>query len=320
MPARYFRESASAGAIRRSAQTRRGDVGIAEVAGRQHGVVSRSQLGRLGLSEDAINRRLRLGRLHRVHLGVYAVGHKVISQEGWWMAGVLACGHESVLSHRSAAALWGIRSSAGEVVHVTLRRKSRTSRIIRRHFALLPEDEVTVHEGIPTTTVPRTVLDFAATTSIDDVEVAIRQVEFLRLYDPLSLLDLIERYPGRRGTAGVRVALTRIEALPAGRVRSPLETKFLPFLRRHRLPRPRLNDWIMVGEKRFQVDCHWVDTGEIVELDSWQAHGTRSGFREDRARDRALRAAGYGVTRISWSQLDDEPEAIASDLRRLLAG
>jgi very-short-patch-repair endonuclease len=234
------------------------------------------------------------------------------------MAGVLACGHESVLSHRSAAGLWGIRSSAGEVVHVTLRRKSRSSRLIRRHFALLPKDEVTVHEGIPVTTVPRTVLDLASTSSVDEVEVAVRQIEFLRLYDRLSLPDLIGRYRGRRGVAGLRLALDRIEALPVGRVRSPLEAKFLPFLRRHRLPRPRLNDWITVGERRFQVDCHWAGAGQIVELDGWQAHGTRTAHREDRARDRVLRVAGYAVTRITWAQLDDEPEAIAADLRRLL--
>jgi len=201
---------------------------------------------------------------------------------------------------------------------VAIPRKSTSTRLVRRHHVDLPSDEVTRHEGIPVTTVPRTVFDFASTSPVDDVEVAIRQVEFLRLYDELSLPDLLERYPGRRGTARVRAALVRIEALPGGRVRSPLETKFLPFLRRHRLPRPRLNDWIAVGDKRFQVDCHWAGIGEIVELDSWQAHGTRSRFRDDRARDRTLRVAGYGVTRMSWSQLDDEPEAIASDLRRLL--
>ena len=97
------------------------------------------------------------------------------------------------------------------------------------------------------------------------------------------------------------------------------EERFLPFLRRYGLPRPRLNDWIVVGEKRFQVDCHWAGTGQVVELDSWEAHGTRSAFREDRARDRILRAAGYDVTRISWAQLDDEPEAVAADLRKLLS-
>jgi very-short-patch-repair endonuclease len=318
MSAEHLRESAPAGDMRRSAQTRPGDAGIAELAEQQHGVVSRSQLCRIGLSEDAINRRLRLGRLHRLHRGVYAVGHGVTSQKGRWMAGVLASGHESVLSHRSAAALWGIRSSAGEVVHVTLQHKSRTSRPIRRHVALLPDDEVTVHEGIPVTTVPRTVLDLASASSVDDVEVLIRQVEFLRLYDQLSFPDLIKRYPRRRGVARVRTALFRIEALPVGHVRSPLETKFLPFLRRHRLPRPRLNDWVVVGEKRFQVDCHWAGTGQIVELDSWQAHGTRTAYRDDRARDRVLHVAGYQVTRIVWAQLDDEPEEIVADLRRLL--
>ncbi len=91
------------------------------------------------------------------------------------------------------------------------------------------------------------------------------------------------------------------------------------FLRRHRLPQPRLNAWIIVGARRYQVDCHWPGIGQVVELDSWEAHGTRSAFREDRARDRVLRTAGYTVTRISFSQLDDEPEAIAADLRTLLA-
>jgi very-short-patch-repair endonuclease len=234
------------------------------------------------------------------------------------MAAVLSSGVEAVLSHRSAAALWGIREPRAGAIDVTVPSKSTSTKLVRRHHVDLPNDEVTIHEGIPVTTVPRTVLDLSSAATTDEAEVAIRQVEFLRLYDQLSLPDLIERYPGRRGTARVRVALARIEALPVGRVRSPLETKFLPFLRRCRLPRPRLNDWIVVGERRFQVDCHWAGTGQIVELDSWQAHGTRTAHREDRARDRILRVAGYEVTRITWAQLDDEPEAIAADLRRLL--
>jgi very-short-patch-repair endonuclease len=234
------------------------------------------------------------------------------------MAVVLSSGRTAVLSHRAAAVLWGILPPTSGPIDVTVPHKSTSSRSVRRHRAVLPSDEVTVREAIPVTTVPRTVLDLAATSSLDQIEVAIRQVEYLRLYDRLSLLDLIERYPGRRGVARLRAALARIEALPVGRVRSPLETKFLPFLRRHRLPRPRLNDWIILGEKRFQVDCHWPGTGQVVELDSWQAHGSKSAFQEDRIRDRVLRAAGYEVTRISWRQLDDEPEEIASDLRQLL--
>jgi very-short-patch-repair endonuclease len=183
---------------------------------------------------------------------------------------------------------------------------------------VLPTDEITACEGIAVTTAPRTIFDLAAVSSIDRVEHDIRQLEYLRLYDRLSLLDLIERYPGRRGLRRVRAALARVEALPAGRTRSRLEERFLPFLRRHDLPRPRLNDWIMVGAERFQVDCHWSGTGQVVELDSWEAHGTRSAFRDDRTRDRILRTAGYDVTRIAWAQLDDEPQAVAEDLRKLL--
>jgi very-short-patch-repair endonuclease len=235
------------------------------------------------------------------------------------MAAVLSSRSGAVLSHRSAAALWGIRDSTSGPVDVTIPRRSRSSELIRRHLATLPGDEVTVHEGIPVTTVPRTIFDLAAGSSVDRVESAIRQAEYLRLHDQLSLLDLVRRYPGRRGVRRVREALARIERLPAGRTRSPMEERFVPFLRRYGLPRPRLNDWIVVGARRFQVDCHWPGTGQVVELDSWEAHGTRSAFREDRARDRTLRTSGYDVTRISWAQLDDEPEAVASDLRKLLS-
>ena len=274
---------------------------------------------RLGLSEEAIEGRIRTGRLHRLQAGVYAVGHRAIGREGRWLAAVLVSGPEAVLSHFSAAALLGIQPNSRSRIDVTVAHRSRSSATIRRHVATLPADERTVVDGIPVTAAPRTVFDLAATSSADRVESAIRQVEYLRLYDRLSLLDLVERYPGRRGVRRVREALARIEALPVGRTRSRLEERFLPFLRRYDLPRPRLNDWITVGEERFQVDCHWYGTGQVVELDSWEGHGTRSAFREDRARDRVLRTAGYAVTRISWAQLDDEPEAIASDLRKLLA-
>jgi very-short-patch-repair endonuclease len=211
-----------------------------------------------------------------------------------------------------------MRGPAGGAVDVTVPRRSTSSDRIRRHLAVLPADEITRCDGIPVTTVPRTIFDLAAVSSIDQVENLIRQAEYLRLDDRLSLLDLVERYARRRGVRRVRTALARIGALPVGRTGSRFEERFLSFLQRHGLPRPRLNDWIAVGERRFQVDCHWSGTGQVIELDGWQAHGTRTAFRQDRARDRLLRTAGYEVTRISWAQLDDEPEAIASDLRLLL--
>jgi very-short-patch-repair endonuclease len=281
-------------------------------------VVGRGQLKELGLGEDAIEHRLAVGRLHRLYPAVYAVGHRLIPKQAWLMAAVLVSGPEAALSHHSAVALWGLRGYSEGAVHVTLTRKSTSSKQIRRHHSPLPADERTVEEGIPVTSVPRTILDLAATESLDTVENLLREMEFNELRDRLSLWDLIERYPGKRGVRKVRAALERLKEEPSGRKRSKLEERFAPFVRRYCLPLPRFNDWIVLGSKRFQVDCHWPGTGQIVELDGWEGHKTKTAFREDRARDRILRVAGYSVTRLTWNQLDDEPEAVSADLRVLL--
>lgn len=235
------------------------------------------------------------------------------------MAAVLASGRDSVLSHWSAAALWGIRPNGRTRVEVSVPHRSRSSDSVRRHISEISPDERTVERGIPVTSVARTILDVAASEPVSTVESMFREAEFHELYDRLAVPDLLERYPGRRGVGKVRMALGRLEVDPPGRTASPLEERFGAFLRRHRLPQPRFNDWIVLGPRRFQADCHWPGSGQIVELDGWNVHSTRSAFREDRARDRALRAAGYTVTRLTWSQLDDEPEEIAEDLRLLLA-
>lgn len=201
---------------------------------------------------------------------------------------------------------------------MTVPTKSRSRGGIRRHSSALPADEVTTAGGIPVTTVPRTLFDLAAVEPAIAVESALRESEYLRLGDRLSLPDLLDRYPGRRGSRAIRACLARRAEHP-GRVRSPLEERFLPFLRRHRLPPPRLNAWISLGDRRFQVDCLWPESRQIVEVDGYESHRTMTAFREDRARDRLLRVAGYGVTRIVWAQLGEEPEAIAADLRVLLS-
>jgi very-short-patch-repair endonuclease len=234
------------------------------------------------------------------------------------MAAVLASGPDAVLSHWSAAALWGIRPNSRSRIDVTVSHRSRSSNAICRHISHVPADERAVDEEIPVTSVPRTTFDLAATEPVEVVIAMIREAEYRGLYDRLSLWDLLDRHPGRRGSRKIRFGLQRLEEEPSGCKRSPLEELFGPFLRCHRLPQPRFNDWIVAGEERFQVDCHWPGTGQIVELDGWEGHGTKSAFREDRARDRALRVAGYSVTRLTWNQLDDESEAVASDLRTLL--
>jgi very-short-patch-repair endonuclease len=234
------------------------------------------------------------------------------------MAAILASSSAAVLSHHSAAAHWKIRPSSRSTIDVTVSHRSRSWGHIRRHIAELPTDEITVEGGIRVTTVPRTIFDLAATEPLDVVKAMLREAEFLGLHDRLSLWDLVERYPGRRGIRKVKVGLEALKDEPADERKSLLEERFVPFLRRHRLPRPRFNAWILLGEKRIQVDCLWPEERQIVELDGWQGHKTRTAFREDRARDRRLRVSGYGVTRLTWNQLEDEPGSIASDLRVLL--
>ncbi len=262
--------------------------------------------------------RLGAGRLHSLYRGVYAVGHRVLSQQARWMAAVLACGPGAVLSHRSAAALWGMRDPTSRAIEVTTPSKSRSRGGIQRHFAALPADERTVERGIPATTVPRTLLDMAAVSHVDAVDRGLRQSERLRLYDALSLDDLLERYPRRRGAKVIRECLRRRRELPPGMTREELEARFRAFLARSGLPCPRFNAWLTIGRHRYQADCLWSQARVIVELDGFATHGTRMAFESDRDRDRRLAAAGYRSTRVTWRQLLDIPEEIAADLRELL--
>ncbi|HEX5984048.1 MAG TPA: hypothetical protein VFY69_07580, partial [Solirubrobacterales bacterium] len=144
-------------------------------------------------------------------------------------------------------------------IDVTVSHRSRSNGLIRRHVSQVPADERTVKEGIPVTSVPRTTFDLAASEDVDTVVAMLREAEHRNLWDRLSLWDLLERYPGRRGSRKVRLALESLKEEPVGRKRSRLEERFAPFLRHHRLPLPRFNDWIDLGSKRYQVDCHWPD-------------------------------------------------------------
>lgn len=289
---------------------------IAELAEAQHGVVARRQLLELGLGRDAIKGRVASGRLHRLHRGVYAVGHRLISQQGRRMAAVLACGTEAILSHRSAAAHWGLATFSG-AVEVTSPRSTRSRDAIGRHCALLPADEVAVLDAIPVTSVNRTLFDYAGIVPLDRLEAAIREAEYRRLWDHLSLPALLARHPGHRGNVNLRLCLERLQRT-VGFTRSDLEELFLPLLDRFGLPRPRLNARLPVAGEWIEVDCLWRELGLAAELDSRSAHETRSAFEADRDRDRRLQAEGWRVVRITWRQLHDEPARIASDLAKLM--
>ena len=295
-------------AIGAQSRTRRIDEAIAVLAQRQHGVVARRQLIALGLGRRAIAHRLECGRLHLVHRGVYAVGHRVLSQRGRWMAAVLACGEGAVLSHESAAALWTIRGTAKSRIDVTAPRDLRPRPGLQPHRAVLPADELTVHDGIPTTTPARTLLDLAAVVPRQTLERALDEAEVLRLPGPQTLLD---RYPRRRGAAALRtLLLTSRSPTPT---RTELEAKFLAFLDDWGFDRPLINTIV----ETYEVDAAWRDARLIVELDGFDVHKTRTAFERDRKRDRRLTAAGWRVIRLTWRQLADG-EALARELRALL--
>jgi hypothetical protein len=249
-----------------------------------------------------------------VHRGVYAVGHTVLTDEGRLMAAVLAGGPGTVLSHRSAAAHWGIRPPDGRP-EITTPRRRLAQPGLRLRYSLLPPDEVTTHAGVAVTTVPRTLFDLAAVVSPAQLNRAVNEAEIRRLWDPLSLDDLLSRHPRRPGAAAIRAVL----ATPgAGITRNDLEDGFLGLLEAARLPRPGTNVPIEVNGVWIEPDCMWRAQRLIVELDGNATHATRSAFESDRARDRALIAAGWRVMRITWRQLHDEPETLTRDLRASL--
>jgi hypothetical protein len=224
------------------------DAEIATVAARQHGVVSRGQLRGLGLGQSAIDHRLARGSLHGIHRGVFAVGHGALAREGHWLAAVLAAGPNAVLSHRSAAALWGIRDARRARVEVTVGRVCRRPGI-QAHRIVLAPDEVTVERAIPVTTPARTLLDLAEQLTPQRLERAVHEAEYRRLTSPLSLDALLTRHRGRRGTAALQAIVDR-GRLGRTLTRSDFEIDFLAFLDAHRLERPLTNEPIGPLDRR----------------------------------------------------------------------
>jgi len=299
--------------------SRRTEHRLAEIALRQHGVVSRPQLLRLGLGHRAIDHRIAGGRLLPVHRGVYAVGHPAVSRLATWMAAVLAAGEGAVLSDHAAAALWGIRDTRRTRPTVIAPRRADRPRIDVRRI-VLPADEVTATRGIPVTTPARTLFDLARTLTPQQIEAALNEAEIKRLTSPTSLAVLLGRHPRRPGAANLRRVLADHETTGRHVTRSELEIAFLAFLDAHALPRPRTNAEIDLGNGHEpMVDAAWDAHRLIVELDSYSIHATRRNFEADRDRDRALTVAGWRVVRITWRRLHRDRASLATEIRTLLA-
>jgi very-short-patch-repair endonuclease len=289
------------------------------MAEEQHGVVSLAQLEEIGLTGHAVQQRAKCGRLHRVHQGVYAVGYPLGTRKGRLMAAVLASGRGAVLSHRSAAALWGLLPGMGTMIDVTAPgRRGRSPSGIRahRHGHLQPWDKVVV-DGISCTTVAHTLLDLAGVVRMSELRDAIVEAEIHRVFDLYAMREVIERSRGRRGVARLRLAIDEYDPR-SERANRGLERRFLALCRRSDLRSPEVNVPVDLPGRQIIADFLWRDRRLIVETDDRKSHQTASAFERDRRRDQELTLAGWRVIRCTWHQVTAEQDQLIETLRALL--
>lgn len=294
------------------------DQRLARIAGRQHGLVSYRQLAAVGLSTKGVAWRVEKGRLERIHRGVYAVGHAQRTSEARWMAAVMACGWGAVLSHLDAAALWKIYDGEGALVHVT--RTTKTGQQlsgVRVHRArrLEPED-VTIKDGIPVTSVARTLVDLTDVLGPDRILRSMREADYLRLLDLDTLNAAVQRARGRRRLKVLKQALAHHR--PGQIVRGELEHRFIELVRAAGLPAPDTNVKVQTRRRRYTVDCLWREQRVAVELDGRAAHARTLAFESDRRKDAALSAIGLHPLRFTWYRVTNEPDEVIAELEATL--
>ena len=279
------------------------------LARRQHGVITHRQLRDLGFTAKAIKHRIATARLHRLHEGVYAVGRRELTQEGRWMAAVLACGEGAALSHQSAAQLWGIRKPAPGRIHVTVHasRKPRQPGIQIHRRADHDPEHCRARQGIPLLSPLLTLVDLAASTDPTALERAVNEADGLDLIDLDEARSQLESTQ-RAGAAKLRKLLDRATFALTD---SELEQFFLPIARKAGLPKPQTQAWI----NGFRVDFHWPELGLIVEADSLRYHRTPFQQTRDRIRDQAHAVAGQRTLRFTHWQIAREHAYVAATLK-----
>jgi hypothetical protein len=281
------------------------DAAIAVLASRQYGVVTRHQLLHDGVSGSAIDSRIGT-ILHPVHAGVHAVGHPGLGTEGRWLAATLAFGPGAVLSHRAAAALWGLRPAWMRFLEVSAPRAAagRPGIILHRPRSI----EATTHRGIPVTTVARTLVDVADVVSPRVLRKVLEQAEILRLDGtPVPV-------PGRRGYGRLVRALAELgPSVPL--TRSELEDAFRALCAGAGLPAPASN----LTVRGMEIDFVWPEARVAVEIDSWRYHGTRVAFGRDRRRSARMQLAGWGLLRFTDSDVVGDPAYVAETCTAALA-
>jgi hypothetical protein len=301
LPLNSWRES--------DARRREREVRVLKLAKQQHGAVSLSQLRSLGLTDSNVLYRVSTGRLHRIHCGVYALGRPDLPAKGRWMAAVLACGPGAVLSHPSGGALHGIRQSAATQIDVTVTRPYLpTHRGIRAHrHTELTAADITEVDGIPVTSVPRTLLDLATTLTQPQLEHACEQAVLEGVFDLNAIGELLARSHGRRGVRRLRAALARGD-LGANMPASGLERRFRDLCSGAGLPPPEINRYLLLGDEYHKVDFLWRRQRVVIEVDSDRYHSTGWQRRRDAKRDTLLLAHGYASGRVTEEDIDQRPQ------------
>lgn len=283
---------------------------------RQHGVVATWQLKAHGYSPSAIKRRAAMGRLHRVYRGVYAVGYRRIPRKGRWMAAILACGQQAVLSHRAALALWELRPVPSGPIDVTVPGSGRPGQDgIRVHSArtLHAQDHGTI-DGVPVTALHRTLLDYAEVARHQQLRLAFEAAERRDLFDLSALQQLLARSPGRRGAKPLDALLVELHGC-APWTQSELERRFLALIREAGLPEPAANV-VVAG---VLVDFYWPEARLVVEVDGFGFHKTRRAFEEDRRRDARLQVARCVVLRVTQARIEHEVCELVVEVVQLLS-
>jgi very-short-patch-repair endonuclease len=292
--------------------------GVGRLATRQHGVVSNDQLRSLGLDRSAIRRRVASGYLRRIHHAVYLVGHGTLTNLGKYIAAVLACGPHAALSHRSAGAHWGLWAHSGQPSVVVPHGRRALPRGIEVHRSrMLTPRDVTRLDGIPVTSVARTLLDLAAVASPRELARLVDRAERLQVFDLRAVDEVLGRARGRRGARALRAAVA--DWRPRG-TRSELEDRLADLVDASALDQPLYNVLVEAERGRYEVDVLWQRQRVIVELDGFAYHRTRRDRERDAEKDADLELAGYRVVHVTWDDVTIRGDRTIRRLERLIVG
>ncbi|MFL5823557.1 MAG: type IV toxin-antitoxin system AbiEi family antitoxin [Solirubrobacteraceae bacterium] len=290
----------------------------------QHCVFGLDQLRDLGFTSGLIRQRKARSRLHRIHQAVYSlVPRELLTRKGHWMAAVLACGPDAVLSHRTAAALHGLRDTFRAKIDVTVPGRSgrRRAGIDIHSVRNLTPDDITLVDNIPVTSVARTLLDLAEVVAQRPLERAFDESEILEVFDLHAIEDQLARNATRPGAKAVRRVLEEhyIGSTPT---QSELEEGMFRLCRRFGLPQPLVQEWVDLGdgEPMIRADFLWRPQRLIVETDGAKYHGTRQAKERDPRRDQRAMLAGWKTLRTTWRQIFRRPHELGPTLVKLVAG